>query len=809
VPIVVETLPPTETAHDPRRAWLVVLTGAWGVQAIVTQSLLLREGLVFMFGSEFAWGVVLFAWLFGVAIGATVGGRLARQKAGPNRSAGLLIIVLLALSLSACAELWVFRGARGWLSVGQGELAPLHKTALAAMLFVSPCSALVGMAFPLACGVGKSNGDAGRVLGLSFGHVYAVESAGSLVGGAVFSFWAVERLAPIQTALSCGALTTAAAAGLLLAPPRAPLRAVGLLLVASILLLTAIFAGDGIDRGLVQRRWENLAAGYELVAETESKYQNLAVGRRAGQYSLYCDGQLSADFPDPYTFAPLAHFWMCQHPEPRHVLVLGGGAEGLLAQILTHPVNHVDYIEPDPKQIELIEPFLAEADRRALHDARVTVHHADARYFVKTQRGRFDLVIARLPAPTSALHARFHTDEFYGELRRAMTERGVLCMAVAAAPGELTSLTREYLGGVRATLGLHFPHITVGWGDPAHILAAVDSGLTSIDPAVLAARYARRGVTTDMFHPAWFDGASDWLIPEKIAQRKADLDTLKRPRVSTDARPIIYVQRLALWEQQSRDRAVSRPAGTYADAGPGLIQRLQSIRMTDLIAVLLVACGLTLGHGRLRHGARVGWAVGAVNLSVATTGFVTMALSIVWLYAFQNLYGYVYQRIGWIIALFMAGLVTGCLVGQRLSGRAERAPWKYLVLADALLGLLALSAPFILPALGELQAGPGAFTLVEWCISILVTLTGLFGGAVFALAGGLHLLAVKSAGPSAAAVVGADHAGACLGALLCGLLLAPVFGTLTAALLLAGLKLVSVLALLNARRLRPMTAPRF
>jgi hypothetical protein len=33
----------------------------WGVQAIVTQSLLLREAQVLMLGSELVWGVMLFA----------------------------------------------------------------------------------------------------------------------------------------------------------------------------------------------------------------------------------------------------------------------------------------------------------------------------------------------------------------------------------------------------------------------------------------------------------------------------------------------------------------------------------------------------------------------------------------------------------------------------------------------------------------------------------------------------------------------------------------------------------------------------
>ena len=69
------------------RAWLSVLVLAWGAQAIVTQSLLLREALVLMFGSEFAWGVVLFAWLLGVAVGAAVGAWAAETVFRGSRAA--------------------------------------------------------------------------------------------------------------------------------------------------------------------------------------------------------------------------------------------------------------------------------------------------------------------------------------------------------------------------------------------------------------------------------------------------------------------------------------------------------------------------------------------------------------------------------------------------------------------------------------------------------------------------------------------------------------------------------------------------
>ncbi len=794
------------------RVWLGVLVVAWGVQAIVTQSLLLREALVLMFGSYFAWGVVRFAWILGVGGGAAMGGWAAQRISRPDVG---LVAVLVALSVAACIELWVFRGARMWLGVEPGELLPLPKIIIAAVLFVSPCSAPVGMAFPLACCVtslatpqASVCADSPRGLKpaacqlLQLGSVYALESAGSLIGGALFTFWAVEHLTPIQTALTCGAVTAAASAGLLFVTARRSYGAVCLVVVSMGALMTSILAGDALDRRLVQRRWQSVAPGYELCAEAESKYQNLAVGRRAEQFTLYSDGQVSADFPDPYTFVPLAHFWMCQHPSPRRVLVLGGGAEGLLAVILRHPIEHVDYVENDPRQIDLIEPYLTDADRSALNDPRVTVHNVDPRYFVKTQSDQFDLVIARLPEPMSAQRARLYTVEFFRELRRAMTSKSVLCITAAATPGFLTTTSAEYLASIRATIRNHFPHVTVGWGNPAQILVATQEGLVTTDPGILMERYSERGVQSEWFHPAWFDGATDWLDPDKLRQRAAQLDATDHVEISTDLRPVVYVQRLTLWESAT---------GKTRGGSRGVIERLRSVRWRELIMILVVLAGVLLLASYLqarpsRHilrangdaQSRAAWLLrSAIILAIATTGFVTMALSIIWLFAFQNLYGYVYQRIGWIIAIFMGGLVLGCWWFswrcRRLSvtGKHRIYLWSRLIAVDVLLALLALAVPWVLPALGGLQSGPLTLTLVEWCVSILVALTGVLGGATFALAGFLQIDLTGRIGSAAGTIDSADHAGACLGALLCGILLVPVFGTAAAALLLAGIKLSS------------------
>lgn len=774
------------------RVWLSALIFVWGGQAIVTQSLLVRESMVLMSGSELAWGVVLFAWLAGVAVGGGLGGRASRGVRRPDIA---LVGVLLALAVVPCLEMWLFRGARGWMGVEPGELVPLPRTILAALLLVPPAGILIGMAFPLASRVAdegrpgrQADGSPGST---ALGHVYTLESAGSLVGGAVFSFWAVEHLSPVQTALVCAAITIATC-GALLATDRSRKR-MGFMLggLSGAALAFAFSPGDPMNRSLVARRWQALAPGYRLSAERETKYQNLALGQREGQYSLYCDGQIATTFPDPYGAVPLAHFWMCQHPSPRRVLVIGGGAEGLLTEVLRHfdaapqPVARiVDYLEPDAKQLELIEPFLRPQDRQALEDPRVSVVHQDIRFFLKGQRDRYDLVIARLPEPTSALRARCYTTEFYAELRRAMTDRSVLCMTAAAAPARLPPDTAEYLASIRATLREHFPNAVVGWGDPAQVLAATTPDLIATEAAELTRRYNERRIAGSSFDPLWFETAAESFESDKLRQRSEDLDAAPNVQVSTDLRPTIYLKRLIVWERMT------------SPASSSVLERIRGLPVVVPILALAVWAAVPFLWYPLRLGRRQGTRHAAIACSIGTTGFATMALTLVLLFAFQSFYGYVYQRIGWLVALFMAGLVVGCEAVRRRSsptpdsGTCTRA-WRTLIAVDLLLAVLALAIPLVLPGIsgqsGERMGAAGA----EVAISVFMALAGAVGGAAFALAGAVQVELTREVGPAAGRIIGADHAGACAGALLTGIVLVPVFGIPTTAVLLVAIKLVS------------------
>jgi spermidine synthase len=289
-----------------------------------------------------------------------------------------------------------------------------------------------------------------------------------------------------------------------------------------------------------------------------------------------------------------------------------------------------------------------------------------------------------------------------------------------------------------------------------------------------------------------FFAGCDWLDPRHVADRREQMEQFPAARVYTDMRPAAYLDWLVWWDKQQRGPSAQ------------LFERLQRVRAWQVLLVAAVAAGLwqvvRLGSSRRRD------VLGpAVALSIATTGLATMALEIVLLFAFQSFYGYVYQRIGLIIAVFMLGLVAGSgWMNRLLRGRPGGSVYR-MVLIDLLLAGLAAGIPVALAGLGRVQHWWAAPAAVEIAVFGLVAVAGLLGGLAFPLAAALYLRADGGSARAAGDLDAADHGGACLGALGTGLLLVPVLGIGPACGVLAALKLGSAAWLALAGRLTGRT----
>lgn len=758
----------------------------FGAFAVCAQAALVREVHVVVLGSELSWGLVLAFWLAGTALGAFLSGRFVGrgERGWPTFvAAGTFMPVMFV------AETALVRLARPFLGIGPGEyIGPGGMITLAAVATL-PISFWIGVGFVAASAiVSVRPGESSEAR--SIGWVYAVESAGCLVGGALFSLVLVERLS--STALAFGGEAVLGGGLALAAWNRERLRWIAIFpLCAAALALTAMAGGRAraIDWWLVQSRWKSFATGIELLRSEDTRYQNVALGRLADQYSLYANGIVTATWPDHAERAIGAHLAACMAPSARRILVLGGGEDGLLTELIHyHPVR-LDVVTLDEKLATMMRDYLDAPDRRAALQIASSTHYADARRYVRRaaieSSERYDLIILAAPEPASALEARLYTQECFKELSALLDDDGVLALKLSGSVGYWSPEAAQYVGSVVEPLQHVFPDVLLTFGYPTQCFAAKHKGVLAENGDELARRYTDQKVESPYFDPLWFQGASDLMDPEKRAAVKAAIKADPPSLLNTDERPAAALYHMRFWLQMS---ALSRSsAGAPAPHIHDLLGTLLTLRFSWLLAIVGGATAVVALAGLIGRGSALGNS--ALLWSLGTTGFATMTIELVLLYTFQVLYGYVYSMMGLVVGMFMFGLVLGSACMNRLIRRdsAWISAMQLLAALDLLLTIFAVS---VVPAIGALRASAS-----EWGVQLgtfaLVVLAGVLGGLPFPLAASIAIENRRGTAAAAGSIMAADSAGACLGALAAGVVLLPIFGLANTCLLVAYAKVLS------------------
>lgn len=178
-----------------------------------------------------------------------------------------------------------------------------------------------------------------------------------------------------------------------------------------------------------KRKFEALSAdhGYYytirrclLRAKTDYQKIELAETDRYGKV-LLIDGitQLFEKTEFQYHEA-LVHPALCAHPDPRSVLIIGGGDGGVLREVCRHRcVERIDMVELDAGVIELARARLSSVHGGAFDDPRLRLQIGDGRAFVESKRRAYDAILMDMTDP-SGPSCRLYTVEFYAAVRRAL-----------------------------------------------------------------------------------------------------------------------------------------------------------------------------------------------------------------------------------------------------------------------------------------------------------------------------------------------------------------------------------------------------
>ncbi len=708
-----------------------------GLVSILGQAVLLRELSVAFYGIDLIYVLSMGIWLVWTALGVVIGRR------NLNPSAAWIQLFFLLFAILLLADMVFIRSIRTLFSQVPGAYLPFSDQILAMSAALLPIGVLSGLIFQWAAKLYLAGG---RTLA----RAYALESAGGLAGGLCATLFLRFGFQNLTIAILCSLFAlTAALAG------REKKRGIRMAAAAAcVMTFILLWRAGPVDRAMTAWTHPNL-----LVTQ-DTPYCRITVTQQAGQIAVYENDGLA--FETEGTEAEeFVHLAALMHPRPARVLILGGGIEGTIREILKHKPAQVDYVELNPVMLTTVAQNLPGDLQAPLHAPNVRVTVADARRFLHSA-GVFDLILIGMPEPDSGQANRFYTLEFFEQCAKHLSPNGILAFRLKSGENFWTSQQAGRATSIYRALRAALPQVQVLPGG-ASIFAASMQPLPK-DPAMISARLEARAVTTRFVSAPYirYLYTNDRYV--KIAHL---LDTGSAP-LNTDVRPICYQYTLMIWLSKFYPGLAAFDLSSIVAWGRSHQLFLWIAALA--LPLLLVFCGR---HSLTRRALLVGIAA-----------FAGMALETLLVLYYQVKSGILYQDIGILLMGFMAGLSLGALVTDRaVFARTRGMPRWYGLVLCAGITLFSMATGLSIRA-GAIDG------LAE--ITGLLLITGFLVAAVFAYA---SLEGDQDQRKMVAPLYAADLIGGCLGSVVSTLLLIPIAGLVATAGSMATLGLLSIVLL--------------
>ena len=210
--------------------------------------------------------------------------------------------------------------------------------------------------------------------------------------------------------------------------------------------------------------------GYKL-HEEQTPYQKIEIWQtETFGYLMTIDGCTMVSTRDNFLYHEMmSHPALNSHPNPKNVVIVGGGDCGTLREVLRHPeVKKATQVEIDERVTRLAEkyfPELCEANK----DKRATLFFGDGIQWMKDAKpGSIDLIIIDSTDPVGPAEGLFGK-KFYKDCIKALAPNGMLVQQSESPLLHLGLIQEMHAAmldaGFKQTHLFHFPQVIYpsGW----------------------------------------------------------------------------------------------------------------------------------------------------------------------------------------------------------------------------------------------------------------------------------------------------------------------------------------------------------
>ncbi len=422
----------------------------------------------FFGNSLYVWGALIGVVLTGLAIGYWLGGALADRW--PSITLLLSVMALGALLVLAIpyADDRVLRWVVDW-DPG-ARLNPL----VAAVALFGPMSVVLAAVTPIAVRIAALDV---ATLGRTAGRLFAVSTAGSIVGTFATAFVLIPEFGTNQL-LAQGAAVLFAGTALVAAARALPLVAVGGLAAAAAAATLSVSLAPAQSGRLTAAAAQNYspvyrlrqedasapvdytAEGFDVVYRKDSAYHSIGVVQDDRDRYLRFDSSFQSamnrkrPFLTPFEYVDYLSLGLAYRPEARSVLFVGlGGGSAPKRMWRDFPELRLQVAELDPEVVNVAYRFFA-----LPRDPRLAVEVEDGRRYLQRNERRFDVIVLDAYYADSI---PFHlaTQEFLRLVRDRLNPGGVVVAnVIGALEGPDSKLFRSFYRTYRSvfpSVGVH------------------------------------------------------------------------------------------------------------------------------------------------------------------------------------------------------------------------------------------------------------------------------------------------------------------------------------------------------------------
>lgn len=179
-----------------------------------------------------------------------------------------------------------------------------------------------------------------------------------------------------------------------------------------------------------EEKHENIGLRFRLkerLFAKKSKFQDVEVVDTYGHGKLLAhDGMIMVTEKDEFIYHDMiTHVPLYTHPNPKNVLVIGGGDGGTVREVLKHKsVEKCTMVEIDGMVVDVCKEFIPQTSSE-LTNPKVTLLIDDGVNFVKSTQEKFDVIIVDSSEPIGPATPLFNID-FYKDIYACLSDDGIV-----------------------------------------------------------------------------------------------------------------------------------------------------------------------------------------------------------------------------------------------------------------------------------------------------------------------------------------------------------------------------------------------